>query len=261
MSQNQIVTIIVSLALSSIANGHAKLSNNTFQPKATFNSPLPRTNSDSAKLQSHPCGGVEKSATTPITDYEIGKQISVEWEETIDHNGYYLLDLSKDNGVTWIPLKNPLGQNIGQVTDTPGNVNQGNPATYHRYTQNVVLPSETCPSCILRMRQFMEGRPNDPYYFSCADIRILATTPPPPPVDPMPPAPPPASGNNGGNTSQSSTANNGGAKFSSCGIINNSYRGGGLPPGTTLAIVTLFLFPLLLLQALRPERARRRKNL
>ncbi len=150
MYRNGIITIILSLVVSSIASAHAKLSNNTFQPKATFNSPLPRTNSDSAKLQSHPCGGVEKSATTPVTDYGSGKQIAVEWEETIDHNGYYVLDLSKDNGATWMPLKNPLGQNIGQVTDSPGSVNQGNPATYHRYTQNVVLPTEPCPSCILR---------------------------------------------------------------------------------------------------------------
>lgn len=258
MFRNEIVVICLSLAISSIAEAHAKLSNNTFQPKATFNSPLPRVNSDSAKVQSHPCGGVEKTATTPVTDYETGKQITVEWEETIDHNGYYVLDLSKDNGVTWAPLKNPLGQNIGQITDVPGNVNQGNPGTYHRYTQNVVLPTEACPACVLRMRQFMEGRPNDPFYFSCADIRILASTPPP--VDPVPPTPPPPPSGNNGNTSQSSSLQNGGAKFSSCGVIAKNHRGGGLPPGTTMAIAVLFLLPLLLLQALRPERARRRKH-
>lgn len=142
----------------SLANAHA-----------LFVKPVPRDTTDT-KLKMGPCGG---SAATglltkkaPSEQYTPGAQISVDFKETVAHQGCYLFQLSPtgDNG-PWTTLK--------QVPDPAGS--GGNQNTMLQLPAGV-----TCMNCTLRMIQVMLGADcaanQDPTatsnYYSCADVRI-----------------------------------------------------------------------------------------
>lgn len=226
-----------------------------------FQSPKPRDTQDGYKLfagNTPPCGNNVKSAVLPV--YTQGQMIKFEWEETIQHPGYYVFQISSDNGATFTT--------IGQYND-----DLNNNATPHFYPSaaqanfKVALPANlTCDACIVRMIQHMDNNAvvhatvmDNVDYFSCADVKIQAAVVQPPPEPPVVVEPPPQPPVDPGNSSQSSnTAQNGGAQFSSCALIRN--QGGGQPPtGSQMGmLVAVMLLPLFLLQALRPQRVRRR---
>lgn len=233
-----------------------------------FQSPKPRDTQDGYKLFANatpPCGNNIKSAVLP--EYTQGQMIKFEWEETIQHPGYYVFQISSDNGATFTT--------IGQYND-----DLNNNATPHYYPSSaqanfkVSLPANlTCDACIIRFIQHMDNNVanhdttmDNVDYFSCADIKIVASKPPEPPVEtpipPTPPVTPPTPPQNSGpqNSSQSSSLlNNGGAKFSSCGLVSGQGRGDGQPPSQTALLITVLMLPVFLLQSLRPARARRRR--
>lgn len=128
--------------------------------------PTPPRNASNG-LKTAPCGNVTRT-NMPAT-FSPGETIEVEWEETINHPGYFRILFSPqgDQGFD----NNVLLDNIPEV-----------PAIKF-YKANITLPNITCDACTLQLIQVMTDRPNDPFYYSCADIRLEAapvndTTPP-----------------------------------------------------------------------------------
>ena len=147
--------IALGVAAPQIASAHARLI-----------TPKPRNNDPGIKTG--PCGGVARTATP--TTYSVGATVTVNWEETIGHQGCFQIALSEANDQNFTLLK--------QINDPAG----GGPST--KYTETVTLPAGvTCDACTLVMRQLMQGAPcpnnADPAlaaqgtYYSCADIKIV----------------------------------------------------------------------------------------
>jgi len=144
---------------------------------------------DSTGLKTPPCGGVARTAT--VRTFKPGETITIEFEETINHLGFFqVFFMTANDSTTGTP------QPLVVVQD-----NQNNPVANgvnHQFTAQVTLPNITCETCTLQLVQVMQDQgPNGPStnYYSCSDIR-LSNNPAPPPSPPAPaPSPvPPAGG-------------------------------------------------------------------
>lgn len=130
--------------------------------------PPPRDTGDAHKTA--PCGDVAR--TTTATPFDQGATITVEWEETISHQGCFQIALSTADDKNFTVLK--------QIDDPAGGAGTV-------YSEKITLPQNvTCAGCTLVVRQLMLGAPctqspqNDldaSTYYSCADIRIGAGAP------------------------------------------------------------------------------------
>lgn len=140
--------------------------------------PAPLTNDDNAKAG--PCGcyfgaGPEDPAEDgtasacpadfPVTTLEAGTELTVEWKETVNHNGDFRIAFSpKTPDQT---LKADVDANI--LMDTP----DANDTAGATITQKITVPNEPCELCVLQLRQFMVNAAQ-PYYYSCAAVKIVA---------------------------------------------------------------------------------------
>lgn len=137
------------LFCASLSWGHARLV-----------SPTPRNNDSGIK--SGPCGGLARS-TNP-TVLQGGQSLAISWQETVNHPGKFLFALSMAN--------DNFTQNLASVTD-----NQNGGGLPHSYSTIVAIPNINCETCTIQMIQSMEENPNAPsYYYSCADVRIVASS-------------------------------------------------------------------------------------
>jgi hypothetical protein len=164
-------SLIVLLMMPGLAFSHARL-------KASGPTP-PRNNS--AGLKSAPCGGVAKGTPTELV---AGSEITLQWEETIQHPGWYEFSVSYDNDENWTTIL--------VVQDTQDNRND----LPHQYTATLKVPEVTCTNCTFRMIQVMTDRNPPTNYYSCADIRVVAGVEPPSqemPEEVETPDPPPPS--------------------------------------------------------------------
>ncbi len=152
--------------------GHARLMPNGNLP--------PRN--DNPGLKTAPCGGV---APTNNPTYLIrGSQLTINWEETIQHPGRYEFSISYDNEQTW--------QSLGVVQDTQDDRND----LPHRYSATFTLPDQACTSCTIQMIQVMTEDPANPRnYYSCADV-VVVNNASEIPSGPPAPTPTPAPNNN-----------------------------------------------------------------
>ena len=124
----------------------------------------PRTTATGLK-EPAPCGGVARTATPVVL--KSGDTVVVDFEETINHPGYFRIAFSPagDQGFD----QNILVDNITEV-----------PAT-RIYPQTITLPDIECDDCTLQLIQVMEDRNPPTNYYSCADIQLTATGTLPPP--------------------------------------------------------------------------------
>jgi hypothetical protein len=122
--------------------------------------PAPRT---TTILKTPPCGGIARTASDTVLT--AGDLIDVSWVETIDHPGHYELAVSPADDQGFVTL-------LGDIPDrsfAPG-------ATERVYTMPLRVPSRPCDACTLQLIQFMSDHPpGSQYYYSCADIRIVAS--------------------------------------------------------------------------------------
>lgn len=150
-------------ALPQAGNGHA-----------VWTTPTPRSPSDAWKDPNGPCGMNTRS--TMVTTYQVGQQVSVAWDETVNHPGCFLIDFSTGGDQNWTQLAN-VKHRAGA---TPPN---------KRYNAMITLPSGvSCTDCTLRLRQIMLSTDTEPCppamiaygatYYTCADVTI--------PTPPMP---------------------------------------------------------------------------
>lgn len=131
--------------------------------------PAPLINMDNAK--SGPCGcefGGDPAcpANVPQTDLIAGESYLVTWKETVDHPGSFRIAFSTK------PVDQVTGADLDAtvLSDEPDD-NNVDGATL---SKSIVVPDMPCSSCTLQLRQKMDDNPNNPFYYSCAKIRILA---------------------------------------------------------------------------------------
>jgi hypothetical protein len=121
----------------------------------------PRNNSTG--LKSAPCGGVERTNNPAI--FMSGQTIEVEWEETINHPGYFRIAFSpaNDEGFDDNVLKDNIIDTQNSESPVP-----------HFYNVSITLPAVVCDQCTLQLIQVMTENPDNPRnYYSCADIKLV----------------------------------------------------------------------------------------
>jgi hypothetical protein len=205
---------IFTLFISQIASAHSML---------TF--PAPR--STSSGLKTGPCGGLPHSANPTVV--QGGQSLSVSWQETVNHPGRFLFALSTANDSNF--QQNPLAT----VVD-----NQDNGLVPHNYTTTLQIPNMNCDNCTIQMIQSMEENPNAPtYYYSCADIKIVANTAG-------------GGGNNIVNGQKSNSSQTIAPKMGGCGLVKEQ-----TPPNLKLMslILMFFFLPLSVLGIQRHRRS------
>lgn len=140
------VAIVLSCLLGSSAWAHTRL---------TY--PAPRSPSDGLKIG--PCGGVPPGTPNLIA---VGSTITVVWNETIDHPGYFR--------IAWSP---PGDQGFEQNVLLDHIQDQVCTSPPCEYRADVTLPDQPCQGCALQIIQFMgTAAPYSPY-FSCADVDLV----------------------------------------------------------------------------------------
>lgn len=155
------LVLIATLFLPLTAFSHARL-----KPSPGV---LPRSNS--AGIKSGPCGPAPRSLNPPTV--QGGTDLLVTWEETIEHPGRYEIYFSEKNDENFVLL--------ATVADVQGGM------LPHQYSALVKIPNVNCSACTLQMIQVMTENPLNPsLYFSCADLKVVATGagngPPPEPT-------------------------------------------------------------------------------
>jgi hypothetical protein len=129
--------------------------------------PPPISPNDDAKAG--PCGckfGSDPAcpANYTTTTYNVGDTVTIKWTETVQHNGKFRLAFSTKapSAVT----SADLDANVLYDKDDANSQSGG------MITTTLTIPDAPCNPCTLQLRQFMDGAAN-PYYFSCASIRIV----------------------------------------------------------------------------------------
>jgi hypothetical protein len=128
--------------------------------------------SDSSGLKTAPCGDV--AATTDAskrTELVAGSTLTIEWQETIDHPGWFRIAFSPD-GETGFD-DNVLKDDITDDKDGSG-IRYDDPSTYVAFKTTIKVPDEPCEGCSIQLIQVMTDRNPPTNYYSCADIRIIA---------------------------------------------------------------------------------------
>lgn len=124
--------------------------------------PLPR---DDIAHKTGPCGPTTRSATPAI--FAPGETITVRWEETIEHPGWYRIAFAPAGEVGFDD--NIL---VDDIPDIQG-------GTLPRlYEQVVTLPAEPCDDCTLQLIQYMSEVDPPTLYFSCADLQLVGAAAP-----------------------------------------------------------------------------------
>lgn len=131
-----------------------------------------------------------------VTTFNAGETITVQWDETIYHPGYFRISLAKvrakdattkdfpdppltdlqnchfdRSAVKTVPHDNVLADGLFMATTPEGEEGASN----RKLMQAVKLPDEPCENCTLQIVQVMEGHPAAScFYFHCAEIKIVA---------------------------------------------------------------------------------------
>lgn len=125
-------------------------------------------------LKTGPCGGVavdENKRTTVAA----GQSINLEWEETVNHPGYFRLILIAGDG-TQLTSVQPIVV-MDRYDDTQnGQVIAADSSTWHHFSTTVTVPDVSCEKCAFEFVQVMTDRNPPTNYHSCADVRITGGT-------------------------------------------------------------------------------------
>jgi MYXO-CTERM domain-containing protein len=128
--------------------------------------PAPMSPNDDAKQA--PCGCVIGDPVIPCDDpYEVsvlqtGTEITVTWNETIDHAGDFRVSFSP---------KPPTEVTEADFEDAAISVTVPDTIQGGIGSASITLPDAPCESCTIQVRQFMKGSAQ-PYYYTCAAIRL-----------------------------------------------------------------------------------------
>lgn len=129
-----------------------------------------------------PCGtGTDlqpPQATGAITTFKPGETITVEWEVTIPHTGWYRIALAKERSELADPDVEPdfLCYPTKDVpTGAHGNVLADGlymDSSDTRFSHDITLPDEPCENCTLQVIQYMTLHTQPCIYYHCAALEI-----------------------------------------------------------------------------------------
>jgi hypothetical protein len=137
--------------------------------------PAPRDRQDGYKDGS--ACGVSFDAAQPVTHYVAGQTIQVQWLETVDHSGCFLVELSAGGDQDF----QILGRKSHSNPPAPEGATSAEP---RHWSLDVTLPAAACSGCTLRLRQLMldedvpadacsaVGAPPGSTYTTCANITV-----------------------------------------------------------------------------------------
>lgn len=166
---------LAAVALSSTASAHVR-----------FTDPVPRypnpTGFDNGmNIKQGPCGRTNDSRTTDparINEFTAGETITVQFNETIDHPGFYRISFDDDGQDAFEPP--PLSRD--DIVSAPtsvilkDNIEDKNGGSY---AVEVTLPNVNCDNCTLQLIQVMvddDTWPRSEIYYTCADITLTGAT-------------------------------------------------------------------------------------
>jgi hypothetical protein len=120
--------------------------------------------------KTEPCGcviGGMPACDDPYatTVYQVGQEITVTWNETVDHAGDFRISFA---------AKPPSEVLESDFESSPITVTVPDRQAGGLASVTLTLPDVPCDECTIQVRQFMEGA-MDPYYYTCASIRIEAS--------------------------------------------------------------------------------------
>lgn len=122
-------------------------------------SPSPRVDSDSIKESSAPCGGPRGST---IHQLDPGQMLTIEYDETVAHQGHFELRFSMAGDTNWMSLDDNIPD-------------QGGVGSYEHTFQ---VPDVECADCTFQFIQVMTDRNPPQNYYSCIDVAIGSDTTP-----------------------------------------------------------------------------------
>jgi hypothetical protein len=165
----------------SLADAHVRL----VYPTPRY--PSPTGADDSSNIKQQPCGRTGDARTTDasrVTVLEPGATITVQFNETINHPGFFRISFDDDGQNAFVaPTTRAMVQTAPPFTlptllDNIADKNGG------AYTAMVTLPNVECERCTLQLIQVMvnatamtwlaDGADPDIYY-TCADITLRRT--------------------------------------------------------------------------------------
>lgn len=156
--------------------------------------PVERTPDNSDDQKDGPCGGAGSVRSANVTTYLPGQTITVQWRETIDHNGHYRLAFDADgqdfvNPPDEVNNSGPFDTNGNMIVDLIPDVGGAIPSGGRLYQQSFTLPDVECTTCTLQLIQLMSDNPGfDPLtdlYYQCADIELRRDSSPTPDAAPL----------------------------------------------------------------------------
>jgi hypothetical protein len=119
---------------------------NRVDAHALLDEPAPRDQQDGYKDDS-PCG-VGFDASQPVTRYAAGQALKVQWLETVDHPGCFLVEFSRGADQDF--------QILGRMSHSnPPPPEAATTAEPRHWSMDVTLPEGACSGCTLRLRQLM----------------------------------------------------------------------------------------------------------
>jgi len=143
-----------------------------------LNFPAPRFDYAQNGQKVGPCG--EGTLSGDVSTFAPGQQITVEWDETVNHPGHFRIAFDPDGGEDG--LEDPTDFDD---FDTPNvledNIPDNGGSTFSRI---VTLPNVECEKCTLQIIQVMTDKPpwgpegGDDIYYWCADIKLSAEVEP-----------------------------------------------------------------------------------
>jgi len=116
-------------------------------------------------------------AAEPVTHYVPGQTVQVQWLETVDHPGCFLVELSAGGDQDF----QILGRKSHSNPPPPDYPSSAEP---RHWSMDVTLPAAACSGCTLRLRQLMlddnlsadactaVGAPPNSTYTTCANITV-----------------------------------------------------------------------------------------
>jgi len=170
------------LLVPSIAAAHIHLTN-----------PLSRTDLGTGDQKDQHCGVIGYTRDPArVTTYKPGQTITVTWQETIQHPGWFRISFQPNGDVFRIPPPDPAvtnnypSENLTGMLDPGGS---GSTIMVDRIADgtlqmDITFPNIECDNCTLQFIQVMTDKPlytadaaSDDIYFNCADITLTANAP------------------------------------------------------------------------------------
>lgn len=188
------LSLFTVLGLSTSAFAHIHLTN-----------PLSRTDDTRGDPQKNGhCGDPAYSRAanpTRTTVMPPGATITVTWEETVPHTGWYRIAFQQNGDLFALPrtgtgpgnFQNAMESEEGMTDSLTGAIVIADLIPDGTLSKEITLPNVECESCTLQFIQVMTGalpygrvateaEGNDDLYFNCADITLRAGAAMPPPA-------------------------------------------------------------------------------